>query len=101
MVPIITEAPTNTPGTIGGSVTFTCTAVGIPLPTITWNSHSNNSIVATSDTIIDFSTRQSVLTLSDLQDDEFERYTCTATNTVGSDNGTAVLGSELIISNLL
>jgi len=96
MAPTITEAPINTADTIGGSVTFTCTAVGIPLPTITWSSGSNNRIVATSDTIIDFSTTQSVLTLSDLQDDDFERYTCTATNTIGSVNGTAILGSELI-----
>jgi len=75
MAPTITEAPINTADTIVGSVTFTYTAVGIPLPTITWSNHSNNSIVATSDAIIDFSTTQLVLTLSDLQDDDFERYT--------------------------
>jgi len=101
MVPIITEAPSNTPATIGGRFTLTCTAVGIPLPTITWSSNSDNSIATTSSTEIDFSTIQSELTFSDLQANDFEMYTCTATNTVGSDNGTAILGSEFITTVII
>ena len=76
---------------------FTCTAVGIPLPTITWSSDSNNSIVASNELIYDDNfTIQSNLTLSDLQIDDFKNYTCTAVNEHDSVNGTAILGSELM-----
>ena len=93
----ITEAPINIADTINGSVTFTCTATGIPLPTITWSSDSNNSIAATSDMILGNTTIQSYLMLSNLQSDDFMNYTCTAVNEVGSDSGTAVLGSKLLM----
>ena len=73
---------------------FTCTATGIPLPTITWSSDSRNSIKATGDIVINGTTRLSTLTLSSLQDDDFDNYTCTVTNMFGSDNVTALLGSE-------
>jgi len=93
----ITEAPINTADTIGGSVTFTCTAVGTPLPIIIWSSDSNNSIVASNELIHnDNFTTQSNLTLSDLQIDDFKNYTCAAVNVYGIDNGTAVLGSKLM-----
>ena len=95
--PTITEAPINIADTINGSVTFTCTATGIPLPTITWSSDSNNSIAATSDMILGNITIQSNLMLSYLQNDDFMNYTCTAVNEVGSDSGTAVLGSKLLM----
>ena len=36
----------------------------------------------------------SMLTISNLQDDDFENYTCTATNMFGSDGVIALLGSE-------
>jgi len=71
---------------IGDNATFACTATGIPLPTITWS-----SIEATGDIIMD---AVSTLTLSNLQDDDFDNYTCTATNMFGSDNVTVLLGSE-------
>jgi len=96
MPPVITEAPANTPNALGGNVTFSCIAIGIPLPTITWSSDSDSNIAVNSSTMIDFSTIQSVLTLSDLQVKDFEKYTCTASNNLGSDTGTAILGSELI-----
>jgi len=47
-----------------------------------------------SDMIIDGTTILSTLTLSNLQDDDFDNYTCTVTNMFGSDNITALLGSE-------
>ena len=97
--PNITEAPVNIADTLDGSVTFTCTAIGIPLPTITWSSDSNNNITATSDMILDDNiTIHSNLTLSFLQSDDFMNYTCTAVNKFGSDSGTAVLGSKLLVS---
>ena len=94
----ITEAPVNIADTLEGSVTFTCTATGIPLPNITWSSDSNDSIAATSNMILGNITIQSNLTLSFLQRDDFMNYTCTAVNEFGIDSRTAVLGSKLLVS---
>ena len=95
MVPTITQGPVETPGMINDSVMFTCTATGIPLPTITWMDENDNMMLMGSDMIIDDGTAiLSTLTLSNLQDDDFDNYTCTATNMFGSDNETALLGSE-------
>ena len=92
---IITESPTDTPGVVGGTVTFNCTATGIPLPTITWMDQDGNMVdTASSEDIGDGITRQSTLTISNLQDDDFDNYTCTATDMFGSDNVTVLLGSE-------
>ena len=91
---MITEGPMDTAGVVGGNVTFTCTATGIPLPNITWMDENDNSVLVGSDMIIDGTTILSTLTLSNLQDDDFDNYTCTATNMFGSDDVTALLGSE-------
>jgi len=95
VVPTITQGPVDTPGMINDSVMFTCTATGIPLPTITWMDENNNMILMGSDMVIDGTIIVSTLTLSNLQDDDFDSYTCTATNMFDSDNVTALLGSEL------
>ena len=94
MVPVITQDPVNKPGELGGSVVFTCTATGIPLPDITWMDEDGNIVTTTSDMIIDGTVIRSTLTLSNLQDEDFDNYTCTATNMFGSDNVTALLRSE-------
>ena len=94
----ITEAPSNTAGIIGGSVTFTCTATGDSLPAITWSSDSNSSTAATFDMVLGNYTIQSNLTLSNFQADNFESYTCTAVNEYGSRNATAILGSKLCVN---
>ena len=92
VVPAITQGPIDTPGVLGGSVMFTCIAAGIPLPTITWM--DENIILMGSYMIINGTTIQSTLTLSNLQAEDFDNYTCTATNMFGSDDVTALLGSE-------
>ena len=86
---------------INDNVTFTCTATGIPLPTITWMDQDGNIVGTTSDMVINDTTIQSTLSLSNLQDDDFDNYTCTATNMFGSDDATALLGSECIFSVLI
>jgi len=96
VVPVITEGPNDTYAMITGSVTFTCTATGIPLPTITWMDENDNSVLVGSDMIIDDITILSTLTLSSLQNDDFDNYTCTATNMFGSDNVITLLRSEFI-----
>jgi len=79
---------------VNDNATFTCTATGIPLPTITWSSDSRNSIEATGDIIMDDDRIVSMLTLSNVQDDDFDNYTCTANNVLSTDNVTAILGSK-------
>ena len=93
MVPTITQGPMNVTHMIDESVTFTCTATGIPLPMIMWTDE-DDMILA--DTSVDINTTsiQSTLTISNLQDEDFDNYTCTATNMFGSDSVTALLGSE-------
>ncbi|XP_065905338.1 hemicentin-1-like isoform X4 [Dysidea avara] len=96
LVPVITQSPIDTPGVLGGSVVFTCTATGIPLPNITWM--DENNILMGSDMIINGTTILSTLTSSNLQDDDFDNYTCTATNMFGSDDVTALLGMTALIT---
>ena len=93
VVPIITQGPVDTPGMLGGNVTFTCIASGIPLPNITWTDEDDTMLMG-SDMVINTTNIQSTLTISNLQDEDFDNYTCTATNMFGSDNVTALLGSE-------
>ena len=97
----ITQGPMDMARMINDNVTFTCTATGIPLPIITWSSDSRNSIEATGDIVIDVNRTVSILTLSNLQDDDFDNYTCTATNMFGSDDVTVLLGSELLVNDSL
>ena len=82
-------------GMLGDTVTFTCTATGIPIPDITWSSDNMSSIEATTYIVMgDDNTIVSILRLSNLQAEDFVYYTCTATNMFGSDDVTALLGSE-------
>ena len=101
MVPVITQGPMNMSGVLGGSVVFTCTATGIPLPDITWMDEDGNIVTTTSDMIIDGTVIRSTLTLSNLQDEDFDNYTCTATNMFDSDSVTVLLGSELCCGHSL
>jgi len=92
---VITQSPMDTSGVVGGTAIFTCTATGIPLPTITWMDQDGNIVGITNDMVITGGTTiQSTLTLSDLQDDDFDNYTCTATNMFVSDDATVLLGSK-------
>ena len=103
VVPNITQGPTDIAGRTEESVTFICNATGLPLPSITWSSNSSSSIPVQSgdDVVIDGTTRQSQITLSNLQLDDFQNYTCTATNQYGNDSETALLGSECYIHTVL
>lgn len=77
---------------------FTCTAIGVPAPVMTWSSETNDTINATDVTIDDTSTT-STLTLTNLMSFYFNQsYTCTASNDHGMINSSAFLteGSELL-----
>jgi len=76
---------------INDSVTFTCTATGIPLPNITWSSDTDGDITAIAQTMSNITTIYSEIIISDVQVDDFTNYTCTAENQFGSVNATAML----------
>lgn len=83
---------------LGGNVTFTCTAIGVPAPNITWSNEVNGIIEATNNDTMDTSTT-STLMLTNLTASYFNQsYTCTASNVHGMSNSSAVLteGSELM-----
>ena len=85
---------------VGETVTFTCNASGIPLPDITWSSDNDGTLaqddrVTITNDVVDMM-RQSQLTIMNLENNDFQNYTCTAQNEFGSDNETAILGSELL-----
>ena len=94
---MITERPEDTIVLLGGNVTFTCVAIGIPAPTITWSNEINGTINVISIDIM-YTMTTSMLTLTDLASFYFNQsYTCTASNERGMAKRSAVLteGSEL------
>jgi len=99
---MITQAPVDRASMIDDMVTFTCIAIGLPLPDITWSSDSNSNIMGQLNDvmindIVDGTMRESRLTLTSLRADDFQNYTCNVTNQFGSDSETVLLGSELML----
>ena len=75
----ITQGPMEVTSLIGGEVTFTCMATGIPLPTVSWMDQ-DGVINASNETILDMITVYSQIIISDVQMEDFTTYTCTAVN---------------------
>jgi len=94
-IPIITIPPEDSTVLLGDDVTFTCIAIGIPAPNITWSSDSNDTLPATSNTVNGELTN-STLTLNNIMSDFDQLYVCKASNEHGSTSMSAVLiqGSE-------
>ena len=102
--PRITSPPQNQTVNIGGSsmaisVTFTCVAYAIPVPTITWQytTTTGRPVNISSDQRVSIDsndlnyTRTSILTISGVQFADRGQYICTAVNDHSSDNATAIL----------
>ena len=96
-IPIITIPPEDNTVLFGGDVTFTCRAIGIPAPIITWSSDSNDNIPATTNDPVNGESTISTLTLNNILLSDFNQsYTCNASNVHGTTSSSAVLiqGSE-------
>ena len=59
---------------------FTCTATGIPLPTISWSSDTGGDITTIAQTMSNMTTIYSEINITNVQMDDFTTYTCTAEN---------------------
>ena len=70
---------------------FTCTATGIPLPTISWSSDTGGDITTIAQTMSNMTTIYSEIIISDIQMDNFTNYTCTAENQFASVTAVAML----------
>ena len=96
-IPIITQPPEDAIVLLGGEVTFSCMAIGVPAPNITWSSETNGTINATTTVTMETYTI-STLTLTNLMSTYFNQsYICIASNEHGMVNSSAFLqeGSEL------
>ena len=82
----------------GGAASFSCQATGEPISTIGWYFNgipiSNDTDVDKydiSETSINTTTLNSILTIMNVQSSDVGTYTCNATNVVSSDTSSGVL----------
>ena len=81
----------------GDTASFTCQAIGEPIPTITW--YFNGALVDEANmtkyniSMMSFNTTiiSSTLTILNVESSDVGAYTCDATNIVSNDTSTAVL----------
>ena len=98
----IIQSPTEVTSLIGGSVLFTCTVTGIPLPTISWSSDTGGDIATNTQTMFNMTTIYSEIIISNVQMDDFTNYTCTAQNQFGSVTAVAMLvNASMLLVDLL
>lgn len=102
--PSITQQPNDVVTTNGGMTGFSCSAIGKPVPDITW---SFGSTVLSPSPQVAITTSNgggtSVLSLASIEEANVGTYTCTATNSEGtatSDTAQLQLASELPASQL-
>ena len=82
----------------GDDASFTCQATGEPVPTISWYFNgipiSNDTDVdkyEISESSVNTTTINSILTIMSVQSSDVGTYTCNATNVVSSDTSSGVL----------
>ena len=89
----------------GNSTSFTCQAIGEPLPTINWyfNDNSvddiNTTNYTTSTMSLNTTTISSTLTIMNVQSSDVGTYTCNATNRISTETNSGVLtvNGELLL----
>ena len=87
----------------GDTASFSCQAIGEPVPTISW--YFNGALLADgathtiSETSVNTTTINSTLTIMSVQSSDVGTYTCNGTNVVSSDTSSGVLtvNGELVI----
>ena len=81
----------------GDTTSFTCQAIGIPIPSIGWYyngvsvNETNIMKYTISVVLLNTTTICSTLTIMNIQSSDVGTYTCNATNVVSSDTSSAVL----------
>ena len=79
----------------GDTASFVCQATGRPVPTISW--YFNGTLLADgatyiiSETSVNTTTINSILTIMSVRSSDVGTYTCNATNVVSSDTSSGVL----------
>ena len=87
------------------SVSFTCQATGIPVPTIRWYFNgtpvdvTNTMKYTISEMSVNSTTISSTLTIMSVESSDVGTYTCNATNVVSNDTSSGVLtvNGELLL----
>ena len=86
LFPAVVENPKNQSVFIGSNVTFNCTAMGLPTPTISWMKN-NDSCVVTSDVrarvVSDNKNNHSQLIINKVRIEDNGKYQCVASNSAG------------------
>ena len=79
------------------SIQFVCQAIGVPVPYIRWNFNgamvnlSDSSKYNSSSMYLNESVIESTLSISNTQSSDVGRYTCVASNIIGTDKSSGVL----------
>ena len=92
-LPIITSQPQS-------HISFVCSAVGTPLPTITWKHGMTAASGAASQTVSNAFTTTSMLTLTSVERSRSGNYTCEVTNSKGTRSAVSLLTVLVSISAL-
>ena len=87
--PEITAHPLNETKTEGDNVTFTCDAIGNPVPSISWS--RDGSPIETSDNSsrINFSVDKKQFAITNVSKTDSGEYRCVAKNSVGNETSNA------------
>ena len=78
----------------GDTASFTCQAIGEPVPTISWyfnGAYPNGATHTISETSVNTTIINSTLTIMSVESSDVGTYTCNATNLVSSDTSSGVL----------
>ena len=72
--------------TEGNNITITCESTGVPLPTIVWT--SRGTVLVSDSTVANGSALRvtEILTIMNVSREHTGVYTCSANNSIGSDN---------------
>ena len=92
LFPEVVENPKNQSVFIGSNVTFNCTAMGLPTPTISWMKN-NDSYVVPSDlrarVVSDNKNNHSQLIINKVRIEDNGKYQCVASNSAGERKSSA------------